>query len=233
LWQFSVKGEHVMDTGFTSHYESVITNQNRESVKGQAYSYMNQLIGWCSHQKAAVLIDLILDHKPQTVVEIGVWGGMSLIPMAYALKMNGSGRIFGIDPWDSADSLEGMVNQNNISYWNTVNHESIFQGLNQKIAHFGLQNQISLIRSTSADTPPIPSIDILHVDGNHSDWSSYLDVTKWVPYVKPGGWIIFDDMTWYEEGVFTTARAVGWLDQHCIKVVEYQDNCLWGIWRKR
>jgi len=63
--------------------------------------------------------------------------------------------------------------------------------------------------------------------------TSYLDVTKWVPLVKSGGWIIFDDITWYENGQFTNARAVDWLNAHCKKFAEFQDNCVWGIWVKK
>jgi hypothetical protein len=95
-----------------------------------------------------------------------------------------------------------------------------------------LEHQIKLIRGTSLEVQPIFDIDILHIDGNHSDVTSYIDVTKWVPLVKSGGWIIFDDMTWYENGKFTNARAVEWLDTHCKKIAEFQDNCVWGVWVK-
>ena len=67
---------------------------------------------------------------------------------------------------------------------------------------------------------------------HHSDVTSYVDVTKWVPLMKSGSWIVFDDMTWYENGVFTTARAVEWLNAHCYKLAEFKDNSVWGIWIK-
>jgi hypothetical protein len=61
---------------------------------------------------------------------------------------------------------------------------------------------------------------------------SYLDVTKWAPLVKSGGYIILDDMTWCEKGVFTTARACEWLDANCMKFTEFTDTCKWGVWVK-
>jgi hypothetical protein len=74
---------------------------------------------------------------------------------------------------------------------------------------------------------------MLHIDGNHSDETSYIDVTKWVPFVKQGGLIIYDDITWSENGVTASqARAVAWLDEHCIKLAEFSDVCVWGIWLK-
>ena len=82
----------------------------RVEVKKEAVAYMQQLEGWCSEQKAFILIDLIQKIRPKKIVEIGVWGGMSFVPMACALRANGSGKIFGIDPWESSASLEHVMN---------------------------------------------------------------------------------------------------------------------------
>ncbi|HSW87038.1 MAG TPA: class I SAM-dependent methyltransferase [Rhabdochlamydiaceae bacterium] len=217
-----------------SHYEYVIEtdHQKAQQIKQKAFEYMDQLTGWCSYDKAAVLIDLILKHKPEKILEIGVWGGKSLVPMAYALKESKKGKIYGIDPWDAKESIKWSMNDDNINCWRNLDHFAILYDLITKIEQFQLVDQIELIISTSEDAAPIHDIDILHIDGNHSDPTSYLDATKWVPYVKSGGWIIFDDMTWYENGTFTTARAVGWLNEHCIKIAEFNDNCVWGIWVK-
>jgi hypothetical protein len=50
--------------------------------------------------------------------------------------------------------------------------------------------------------------------------------------VKKGGWIVFDDMTWFENGIYTAARAVEWLDEHCVRFAQFSENCDWGIWYK-
>jgi predicted O-methyltransferase YrrM len=227
---------HDANTQIATHYEQIITvAQNLEmatDVKAEAFAYMELLDGWCSQKKASILIDLIRRTSPKTIVEIGVWGGKSLIPMACALRANGLGKIFGIDPWDSKASLEEVMNESNIAYWSWADHEAVYRQLKEKIQSFNLQDYIQLIRATSEATPIISDIDLLHIDGNHSDKTSYFDVTKWVPHVKTGGWIIFDDMTWYENGVFTTSRAVEWLNTHCIKFAQFEDNCVWGVWIK-
>jgi predicted O-methyltransferase YrrM len=177
-------------------------------------------------------MDLIFKNRPETIVEIGVFGGKSLVPMAFALKGNKKGKIYGIDPWSNQASIEHVQNEVNRHWWGTLNLEAIRLGLVSQITRFGLDPYVELIQKTSADTPPIPNIDMLHIDGNHSDPTSYFDVIKWVPLVKSGGWIIFDDMTWYENGTYTTARAVAWLDEHCLKFGEFKDGCVWGIWVK-
>lgn len=216
-----------------SHRECVVDRwDSREDIQTQALYYMKQAEGWCSEEKASILVDLIIKTRPEIVVEIGVWGGKSLIPMAYALKANEKGKIYGIDPWDNFASIEGVTNPDNIAFWSYVDHKAVLNHLNNQIQAFEFQDQIELIEKKSEDAEPIQNIDILHVDGNHSSDASFFDVQKWVPLVKSGGWIIFDDMTWFENGVYTTAKAVEWLEEHCIKLGEFSDCCVWGIWVK-
>jgi len=215
-----------------SHYEYVVPLEDPALVKKRGFAFMNQLEGWCSREKGSLLMDLVLKVKPEVVVEIGVWGGKSLVPMAAALQGNRMGRIYGIDPWSNIASIEEVLHPDNKAFWGRVDHEAVMQRLVQKIKEFGLQDHITLIQKTSEDAPLIYDIDILHIDGNHSEKTSYDDVRKWVPLVKSGGWIIFDDMSWYENGVFTTAKAVSWLNENCIKLAEFQDACIWGICTK-
>lgn len=216
-----------------SHMEYRIDHQDPEAIKKQAFAYMSELEGWCAEQKAGMLIDLVLKSKPEIIVEIGVWGGKSLIPMACALKANKKGTIFGIDPWSANASVDGVTNQSNKAWWESIDHEAIMWGLIDKIGKFNLIDQIQLIKGTSKDVDPIYEIDILHIDGNHTDEASYLDVTKWVPLVKQGGLIIVDDLTWSENGITSSQeRSLQWLNAHCIKLAEFSDICVWGVWLK-
>lgn len=216
-----------------SHYEYVtgMDTSNSHWLKQRAFDAMHQLEGWCTDQKAAILIDLVLMKSPETIVEIGVFGGKSLVPMAFALKEIGKGKIYGIDPWSAEASTEGMDGVN-YEWWHNLDHDGIFIGLMRKIFQFNLISYIDLIRSTSANAPLIPNIDILHIDGNHSERASYIDVTKWVPLVNSGGLIIFDDINWTSSSHDTNSSAVAWLNKNCIKFAEFRDNSIWAIWIK-
>jgi hypothetical protein len=213
-----------------SHYERVIFKEDiatkMDHTKQTAFHYMNHLEGWCTRNKASILIDLVFMLRPQTIVEVGVWGGKSLIPMAYALKVIEQGKIYGIDPWNSDASVDGMEGAN-YDWWEKVDHNFILHGLIDKIMEYQLYDQISLIRSTSYNAPPIANIDILHIDGNHSEKSSMIDVNKWVPLVRKSGMIILDDLDW-----ITNDKAVKWLDTHCIRLVVFKETNEWGIWIK-
>jgi predicted O-methyltransferase YrrM len=213
-----------------SHYEITI---DASRIKAEAIGMMSRCDGWCSDQKGAFLVDLILKSKPEKIVEIGVFGGKSLIPMARALKANQCGVAYGIDPWDPIESTKETMEEVNRNYWLSVDHQRIKRRLIENICNFGLEQQIVLIQSTSEEARPIREIGLLHVDGNHSEKTSFFDVTKWTPLVKQGGYIVLDDMTWCEKGHFTTAKAAQWLDEHCEKVAEFTDDCKWGVWVKR
>lgn len=213
-----------------SHYEQYVEARGEytssSKLKKKAFKAMDELDGWCSKEKASVLIDMVLMLKPKMVVEIGVYGGKSLVPMAFALREAGSGVVVGIDPWSREESAVGMDGVN-LDFWGKLNHEKIYQGLVSKVQQFGLENQIILIRATSEKAEPIPEIDILHIDGNHSEETSLIDVYKWVPLVRKGGLIIFDDVNWA-----TTNKATAWLNENCIKFAEFSGDNIWGIWIK-
>ena len=75
----------------------------------------------------------------------------------------------------------------------------------------------------------------MHIDGNHSEEASYADVAKWVPLVNSGGWIVFDDVTWHNRlGVYTTKKAVEWLDRNCMRLAQFHDTgeTEWVLWIK-
>jgi len=216
-------------SSFLSHFEHFVSLNHPDKatkIKHQALLSMKSLEGWCSQYKASILIDLVIMTNPEIIVEIGVWGGKSLIPMAFALRENGHGKIYGIDPWDNIESIQGLDGVNK-EWWYSVNHKKIYEGLFQKINQFDLQEQVELVRSCSDDTDLIEDINILHIDGNHSEECSFADVVKWVPMVKQGGLIIFSDISWA-----STSRAVEWLDENCLKFAELKDESLWGIWIK-
>lgn len=195
-------------------------------LKTLVFKLMEDLEGWCSNEKAAVLIDLIFMIRPQKVVEIGVFGGKSFIPIAMALKEIGSGKVIGIDPWSRAESVVGMKGED-ADFWTRLDHDKIYRDLLIKLEKLGLENTVTLLKETSAQADPIPDIDILHIDGNHSEISSLSDVYKWMPFVRSGGLIILNDSNW-----LTTKKSAASLDRSCIRFAEFSGGSVWTVWIK-
>jgi hypothetical protein len=175
----------------------------------------SQLAGWCSPEKREHLRDLIMRDRIASVVELGVFGGSSLIPIGEAIRDNGShGMVVGIDPWDASPALEGIQNQKSIDYWAKLPYSEVMAGCELAIRDFGISDYVRLMRMTgdaAVSQFVDDSLDLLHCDGNHSAEPAMRDAQNWYRKVKVGGWWVADDLGWTEAGVETVRPAVNWL----------------------
>lgn len=170
--------------------------------------------GWCETDKAVAMADLILYEKPNVVVEIGVFGGRSLVPQAMACQMNGKGMVYGMDAWLKEVAIEGDNSPQNDDWWSSLDMDYIFKHCFQNIMNYGVNDYAVIIRAPSQNCVQLfNSIDILHIDGAHSEVASVRDVVNYMPKVKPGGFIWFDDVDWE-----TTKKAVAMVEQFCERV---------------
>src|SRR5579863_4686167 len=55
--------------------------------------------GWCTPAKAQWLARFIVDRRASHILEIGVFGGKSLIPMALAAQSVSESQVVGVEPW--------------------------------------------------------------------------------------------------------------------------------------
>jgi predicted O-methyltransferase YrrM len=164
------------------------------------YNIINNLEGWCSQEKIEKLYDHVISSKPKHLVEIGVFGGKSLLAIAFALKENRFGKIHGIDPWKASECIVGMKEIVAIDWWNSLDYEKIYRRCVSEISDNGLSEYVELHRMTSEEySRQIDyEIDMLHIDGNHEEENSYRDVELYLPKVKTGGYVWFDDANWYQ-----------------------------------
>jgi cephalosporin hydroxylase len=177
-------------------------NGSIDALKQEVLRILPTLEGWCSKEKAIAFIDLVLEIKPQTCVEIGVFGGSSLFPVASVLKYLGSGTIIGIDPWDKIECIQHfdpIEDALHLKWWGSLNINYIYQSYNNMIRRQKLEDFVETIRATSEQAAEsIEEIDILYLDGNHSEFCSLQDVKLYLPKVKQGGYIWMNDTLWKE-----------------------------------
>ena len=178
--------------------------------------------GWCTPDKAKHLVDAIIERRPMLCVEIGVFGGSSLLPQAMALQLNKQGVIHGIDPWSTGAALEEMLGEENKAWWAKVDLEQIYQNCRNHVERLKLTNHVQLIRDKAENVVGgfvDETVDILHIDGNHSEELSYKDATLYLPKVKRGGMVAFDDI-WWADGTsnVTTRKAIMFLLQSCTRL---------------
>lgn len=152
------------------------------------------LPGWCSPEKAEALAAMVLSLRPEVSVEIGVFGGSSFIPIALAHQEIGMGIATGIDPWEVHASIRNETPEN-IEWWGKLDHESIFRGFMAKLKELRLESCTNIVRQTSDEAPAPVRIDLLHIDGSHTD-QAMRDVVKFATKVRPGGLCVMDDLDW-------------------------------------
>ncbi|OLE10688.1 MAG: hypothetical protein AUG89_11535 [Acidobacteria bacterium 13_1_20CM_4_56_7] len=188
-------------------------------------SEMSKLDGWTTPERGIEMAKLILETKPTVVVELGVFGGRSFIAQAFALQSLGTGVIYGIDPWKTEAALEGE-NDANRQWWSeSVDLEKIHREAMAVIWRNKLDQHAVIIRASSQHVVQLfNEIDVINIDANHSEIASCRDVELWLPKVKQGGLIWFDDADWV-----STQKAVNMLHKSCDVVT---DNEHWKLFRK-
>jgi cephalosporin hydroxylase len=169
------------------------------------------LEGWTTPARGMEMAELVLRTRPNTIVQIGVFGGRSLIAQAMALRHNGKGKIYGIDPWKVDAALEGE-NPDNKSWWSKVDLEAIHRGAMRAIWEYGLDDWVVILRARSEHSVKLfaGGIDILEIDGNHSEVASCRDVNLYAPMLNQGAYVHFDDADWP-----STQKALELLENWC------------------
>ena len=134
---------------------------------------------------AYLLYGLARALKPAVAVEIGSARGKSACFVGRALKENGSGKLFAIDPHSRTD-------------WNDENSVDTIEIMRANIRALKLENQVEIIRDTSENAAArwMLPIDMIFIDGDHSYEGVKRDWELFCPFVKQFGVVVFHDTMW-------------------------------------
>jgi Methyltransferase domain len=202
-----------------------------EALKVHVCGHLPNLMGWCTREKALSFIDLVLEVRPQVCVDIGSFGGSSVLPVASALKFLGQGVVIAIDPWDKIEALkhfDPFEDQRHMDWWGKVDFNQVYQSYLNMIRVHDLGKYCKTMKMTSEKAASqIPSIDILYIDGNHSEEIAAQDVMLYLPKVISGGYIWLNDSTWP-----CMQPAIALLQESC-DVVRLIDNGNCILFKKR
>jgi predicted O-methyltransferase YrrM len=206
-----------------------------ESLIENVHKAHRSLDGWCSLEKALDLCRLVLNNNCRTVVEIGVFGGRSMIPMAHALSHLDEGAVFGIEPFQNQIAIETQTGEINDLWWQRVDFVSVKSRLYRYIAENGLGKTAKMIELSSDEALAAfsmrgseRSIDLLHIDGSHSPVQALRDVTNWTRLLGPRGIVVLDDVLWD-----TVQPARKYLVDNFIVVEEVSaEGTAYGIYRR-
>lgn len=137
---------------------------------------------WTSHLHFAY--DLVAVMKPRVLVELGVDRGESYFAFCQSAAENKTGtRCFGIDTW-RGDQHAGGYDETTFAQVSAHNREN-YEAFS------------TLIRSSfdaALATFEPESVDVLHLDGLHTEAAVRHDVDSWLPKVRPGGVVLLHDV---------------------------------------
>lgn len=160
---------------------------------------VDSMPGWCTAEKAERLQRLIIDSNAQFSVELGVFGGRSLIAMALGHKIKQSGVIIGVDAWSKQAALEGTNDKANDDWWSGQSFKEIHQNCIKDIFKNDVDDFCSVLKMTSETFGKLigdNTIDVLHADSNHSEEVTTREIEIFFPKLKSGGYWVADDTNW-------------------------------------
>jgi Methyltransferase domain len=173
---------------------------NLDDAYARIDSVLPNLPGWCTPEKGKRLARLAaaLPGAP-SCIELGVFGGRSLISIAFGLAVTNCGHVDGIDPFTAAAALEGTNDRINNEWWSNIGYDRIYETALGAVELNGLKPFASIIKQHSLDAVSRykdGQISILHQDANHSAETSCAEVRAYTPKITPGGYWVSDDINW-------------------------------------
>jgi hypothetical protein len=186
--------------------------------------------GWCDPAKANHIFDSVIKQRATRCVELGVFAGRSLIAFGLALAKLGNPKsvVYGVDTW-SAIAATTNNDGDNAQWWKSVDYDAIRHECVSTCESLEISTYVKLMKMSTVQAfyEIDGNVDILHIDGNHSQWDSTRDVTMWVDRVVAKGIIYFGDEDWV-----STKTAQRLLELKCIKIDEIKTTNVCGVYRK-
>jgi len=194
-------------------------------------SFFTDIEGWCCPEKEEDLLKWINLLNCKSGLEIGVFGGSSLVRSGIMFKAN-RGHLVGIDPYCfKASNKYDEEETENFKWWRDLDYDKIYNGCLNSLSRYQLNNNVDVIKISSDEYKniiPDKSLDFLHIDGNHTEEQSCLDVKNYLPKCKNGAVIFLDDIGW--ESVF---KARDLLRKKCKMIketIQPETGNSWGIY---
>jgi len=167
--------------------------------------------GMTDGDKIDALFEVMRRAPDGDIVEIGSWWGRSAALLVLLARRHGLGPVLCVDPWRSENLPQGV---------DVLDAASARMDADEALRIFQINlsplagGRLNYIRAPSTEaaraygpgisvetevfgrTDYAGEIAVVHIDGNHAYENVAADAEAWTPYVKPGGWIVFDDYVW-------------------------------------
>lgn len=183
-----------------------------DHIREAIFHYIKHMEGWSTPERCCEMADAILETQSRVCIDIGVFAGRSTIAMGFAARELGNAMVYGIDPWKIDSAIEGDSVEMNAKWWKeNANLEQMHRQTMQSIWAHNLDQWITIIRAPSQYVNQLfPVIDFLNIDGCHTEIASVRDVALYVPKLRSGHYLTFDDSDW-----LSTHKALELIETSC------------------
>jgi predicted O-methyltransferase YrrM len=145
-------------------------------------------IPWMSPQQGAIVYRHVRETRPQLILELGSGHGVSGAYMAAALDENGSGKLVTLDRVGSGFEPARLLDRIGLLVWADV------LSRDDSSYNWYLKEQIEAQSDSAGNCEPI--YDFCYLDGAHNWTIDGLAVFLVEKLLKPGGWLLLDDLEW-------------------------------------
>jgi predicted O-methyltransferase YrrM len=134
---------------------------------------------------AWLLYGLARSIKPKVCVEIGSARGKSACAVGLALRRNGGGKLYAIDPHRPTN-------------WNDTASVDSFSIITENLRKAGVTEFVEIVRKISGEAAKgwTQKIDLIFIDGDHSYEGVKADWALFLPYLNEFGVVVFHDTLW-------------------------------------
>lgn len=160
-----------------------------------------EIYGWASSERIAQYKNFISHIKNGKIVEIGVYGGDSLLSVLDLCYEN-KNKIIGIDPWEKNSLANGQPLTENTTPKLSEFHYNMKKNrinLENILSEVDTDNRVELMFDFSSNISALfedNSVDMVYIDGAHDYASVLKDLECWHSKVKEGGILWGDDYNW-------------------------------------
>lgn len=191
------------------------------------------IFGWNGHKP--FISNIVKQIKPETIIEVGTWKGLSALSMARAQsEYSSSGKIYCVDTWQGSSDF--WYNECEDFDLKLVNgYPSVYYTFLSNVYHCGMGERIVPV--------PLPSnvayrvfkerinlsADLIYIDGSHEEEDVFNDLSSYINLLNNGGVIFGDDY-----GYPSVKKAVDrYTQQNGLYYFVENDNNFWVIYKNR
>ena len=182
-------------------WEKPFIKDNRPAGTIGRYYRLNPSVNWSKY--------IPIEDKPIKYLEIGVADGIHVIHISQSYCQHPESKIYCVDPWQDYDDYPEYKGKQGLA-WRTFN---------TNIRTYNIQDKCLINRGFSDKIVPRFEdnfFDIIFVDGNHETEYVYKDGCMAFEKVKSGGYIVFDDYSYFWSQTMTGINK--FLDEYSNKI---------------